>query len=141
MLRRLARIAMYVVLSTGFGCSGVALTADDRQSVETSTREWVIEYWTEPSPIPLNQMFALYAEVYESDGITPADGCDLAIFATMPAHGHGMTTDPSITAYSGFSFEADGMLFHMEEQWEIQFWVTDDWMQDVAVVEIDCCDA
>jgi hypothetical protein len=39
--------------------------------------------------------------------------------ADMPAHRHGMHTQPEVTAYGKNKYRVDGMLFHMSGDWVI----------------------
>jgi len=37
----------------------------------------------------------------------------------MPAHGHGMNTQPEVVAGKEGDYRVDGMLFHMAGEWVI----------------------
>ena len=45
----------------------------------------------------------------------------LRVDAAMPAHGHGMMTDPVTTLQEDGSYKTTGMLLSMPGKWEIYF--------------------
>ena len=70
--------------------------------------------------MPLNEIFELTATV-EGEGEIKS----LRIDAAMPAHGHGMMTDPITTLQSDGSYKTTGMLLSMPGHWEIYFDIDD----------------
>jgi hypothetical protein len=50
----------------------------------------------------------------------------VAVDADMPAHRHGMHTQPVITDQGDNTYQIDGMLFHMSGEWVITVEVTGD---------------
>jgi hypothetical protein len=79
-----------------------------------------------PEPFPANEMFTLTAEVEE--------GCDpprrpaaprLRVDGGMPAHRHGMNTEPVVRPLGRGRYEVKGLLLHMLGHWELYFDLTD----------------
>lgn len=79
-----------------------------------------------PEPFPANQLFGLTVQVEE--------GCDpprrpaaprLRVDGGMPAHRHGMNTDPVVRPLGGGRYEVKGVLLHMLGRWELYFDLTD----------------
>jgi hypothetical protein len=58
-------------------------------------------------------------EVLPVDGAALDDGLLLTVDATMPAHGHGMNTTPSITSSTNGVFSVSGMNLHMPGTWRM----------------------
>jgi hypothetical protein len=57
--------------------------------------------------------------------IDPAsDGLVLKLDADMPAHRHGMHTQPEVVPLGGPNYRVDGMLFHMSGEWVVTVDVT-----------------
>ena len=44
----------------------------------------------------------------------------LTIDATMPAHGHGMMTDPELKQLGPTTWRADGLKLHMHGAWQFE---------------------
>ena len=67
----------------------------------------------DPSPIPFAELFALDVT---ADGATA-----LTFDATMPAHGHGMQTQPTVESQGDGAFRVEGLKFHMPGSWTLTF--------------------
>jgi NHL repeat len=90
-----------------------------------------------PEPFPTNEMFTLTAEVEE--------GCDpprrpaaprVRVDGGMPAHRHGMNTDPVVTPLGGGRYEVKGLLLHMLGHWELYFDLTDAGVTERAQLDV-----
>jgi hypothetical protein len=118
---------------------------DESQAKATHGGDFFISYTPSPDPVPFNELFELQVDVYESDAMqSRVDGADVTVDVTMPAHGHGMTTDPTVTANTDGGYLVEGMKFHMEsntpmERWEIEVAVDSDGTSDMATFEVMCC--
>ena len=82
---------------------------------------YVIEYLTEPSPIPVNEMFEMIVRVRERLKKSAAPNVTLQVDAGMSAHNHGMNTMPVVQRLPNRQFRVRGMLFHMRGTWELTF--------------------
>lgn len=109
----------------------------------TENGTFYVHYMPTPDPIPLNELFTMQVEVYESDKMeAPVDGAEIAVDAQMPTHGHGMNTEPMVTKVEGETgkFSVDGMKFHMpgdlQNKWAMTVEVTKDQDSDTATFEI-----
>ena len=84
--------------------------------VVSNAKNWTVEFSPAPGKMPLNEVFEITSWVR---GTSEVDS--LRVDAAMPAHGHGMMTDPNTTKQSDGSFLTTGMLLHMPGAWEIYF--------------------
>ena len=66
--------------------------------------------------MPLNQVFELITRVEGNSEIA-----SVRVDAGMPAHGHGMMTEPVTTLQADGSYKTTGMLLSMPGDWEIYF--------------------
>ena len=102
---------------------------------------YAVSYITDPTPIPMNEMFAIEFWVRSAERGEPLlDSARVNVDARMPHHHHGMYRVPLIRHMSGPGhYEAVGMLFHMPGYWEIYFDITHDGVTERAQfsVEID----
>lgn len=78
-----------------------------------------MRYRTRPAPIPDGELFAIDVEVRTAGGSAAAESLGLTADAAMPAHGHGMNTQPEVTRVAPGRYLVEGMLFHMPGHWEI----------------------
>jgi hypothetical protein len=62
---------------------------------------------------PLNEIFSFEVELVDG----PAES--VSVNADMPAHGHGMITEPVVIKIDETHYRVDGMMLHMPGYWEI----------------------
>jgi DNA-binding beta-propeller fold protein YncE len=89
-------------------------------TVTSNAGNWKVTYSPIPEEMPLNEVFELTTWV-EGDGEVKS----LRVDAAMPAHGHGMMTDPVTTLQEDGSYKTTGMLLSMPGYWEIYFDIND----------------
>lgn len=149
----LAGICVLFITLTAAACG----TADDfnngtsnngtdpsRQAL-TENGEYYVVYAPTPDPIPFSQLFDMQVDVYETDAMdTRVDGAEVSVDATMPAHGHGMNTTPSVSANPDGGYLVEGMKFHMksnspDERWDITVDISKDGTSDTATFSVMCC--
>ena len=54
----------------------------------------------------------------------------------MPAHGHGLPTEPRVTANLGDGdYRVEGMKFHMQGDWVVTFAISAGGKEDIATLE------
>ena len=85
-------------------------------TVKSNAGNWNVTFSPSPEEMPLNKVFELITSV-EGDGAIKS----LRVDAAMPAHGHGMMTDPITTLQADGSYKTTGMLLSMPGDWEIYF--------------------
>ena len=104
------------------GASGIDVGGCIPTSYRLVTDEGVIiEFEGADGFIPLNQLFSLRVTV---SGTPPEDSLTLFVDATMPAHGHGMNTVPTVEPESDDGhFLVSNMNLHMPGEWELSILV------------------
>lgn len=110
--------------------------ASDTGAALSASGTFSVRYVTQPSPIPLNEMFAINVQVISTRTNEPADDVSLSVDGRMPEHRHGMNVDPIVTKTGPGSFRVEGMLFHMPGRWEIHFDLTRGGMTERAWYEV-----
>ncbi len=79
---------------------------------------------SELDPVVINQLHSWTLNVRRADG-TPVEDATIMVSGTMPAHAHGMPTDPQVTAnLGGGSYKVEGIQFQMGGEWEVVFNIT-----------------
>ncbi|NNC87454.1 MAG: hypothetical protein HKN82_03215 [Akkermansiaceae bacterium] len=85
--------------------------------------------------IEQNKHFALDVTVVPKDA---AGGeFTVKVDADMPAHRHGMNTQPEVAGKEAGRYQVDGMLFHMAGEWVIMVDVTRDGKTERASVPVN----
>ena len=126
-----------MILSLLFSC------ADKVQPIVTEGytdgSSYYVAFETIPTPIPFNEEFSVQVSVYDSEEKqTLVTDVSVDVDATMPAHGHGMNLGPSITGPENDIFTAEGLLWHMEGEWELVIYVSGESNENIAFTS-PCC--
>ena len=88
------------------------------QRLKTADAE--VAYRWEPAELKVGQFFA--AEVVACRGSGHRGRCeDIAIDATMPAHGHGMNYRPTAERAGAGHYRFTGLMLHMPGTWRVTF--------------------
>lgn len=102
---------------------------------------YYLMYSADPDPIPFNEPFQLIAMVHDgADHDHMYNDAQLTVTATMPAHGHGMNTEPTVSMDEAGMITVDGMLFHMRGWWQMDFTATRAGVSETATFYVDCCE-
>ena len=70
---------------------------------------------------PMNELFEFTFKVSPT-----SEKISIKVDATMPSHGHGMTTDPKVEKMSPGVYKVRGMQLHMTGEWVLTFEVFED---------------
>jgi hypothetical protein len=120
------------------GRGGPQLTDENLYHVYNDEETYRVSFMPEPNPIPLVEPFSMDVLVrLHPSGEQVGPEVSLKVDAAMPAHNHGMTTQPHVTRGQGGWFHVDGMMFHMPGHWEIYFDVVEGAVSERAIFEIE----
>ena len=124
-------VRLLLVVAALCGCA----SSDHVDTAVTEVRvaqagPWTVQWAPDPDPLPYNEPFALVLTV-EGQPL-PAT---VRVRADMPEHGHGMPTDPVVTALGDGRYRAEGMLFQMTGRWELVMNLD----SEEAVFGVTCC--
>lgn len=87
--------------------------------VDSGRRLFRVAFRSELAPIPINQIHNWTVHVETAAG-EPLEGATLKVSGAMPAHRHGLPTEPKVTAdLGGGDYRVEGMKFQMRGDWEI----------------------
>ncbi|MDJ0710891.1 MAG: FixH family protein [Woeseiaceae bacterium] len=81
--------------------------------------EVIVTFSTPDGPVQINRMHSWILHV-ETDAGVPVEGATIDVDGGMPAHDHGLPTQPRVTEELGDGdYRLDGVRFHMGGLWEI----------------------
>jgi len=108
----LAGLATFSLAAAAIACPAAELGF---QRLKTADAE--VAYRWEPAELKVGQFFA--AEVVACRAPEPV--AEIAIDATMPAHGHGMNYRPAAVRAGAGHYRFTGLMLHMPGAWRVTF--------------------
>ncbi len=98
--------------------------------------EFIVTYTTPDGPPEINRMHSWILYV-ESDSGEPIEGAEIEVDGGMPAHDHGLPTQPRVTEDLGDGYyRLDGVRFHMSGYWEIVVTIRSDESEGTVVIPL-----
>ena len=139
MLRRIGIIVgavtlVLVALAAGLAAWMSYVPADlDLSTTRLSAQSaYRVSYEPRRGPIAVNQIHAWTLHVETVDG-RPVEGATIAVDGDMPQHGHGLPTEPQVTADLGRGdYLVEGLKFHMPGWWVMDFTIEADGQTDTV---------
>ena len=94
---------------------------DYATSRNSTAGNFSLSYTPMSAKIPLNRIHSWNLNLSEMNG-KPVNGARIRVRGDMPAHGHGLPTQPVITAETGpGQYRLEGMKFNMPGHWTVTF--------------------
>ena len=95
-----------------------------QEGVASEEGHFVGSWSSDPAVPPINMVHQWILHIATPDG-QPVEGASITVGGDMPAHGHGMPTQPEVTAdLGGGDYRVEGMAFQMGGYWIIDVTVT-----------------
>ncbi len=106
------------------GLSGIFLIcsvclAAGSHAAETQER-FRVSYKSQVEPLPLNRMHSWLLHVETADA-KPVERASIRVDGGMPAHKHGLPTEPVVTEIGNGDYLVQGLKFSMTGHWEMWF--------------------
>jgi hypothetical protein len=107
-------------------------------SIKTDQQYFNVEFSTEKDiPLPVNEFHNWIITVKDADN-QPVASALFSISGGMPAHGHGLPTQPIVTKYlENGKYLLEGMKFNMNGEWIINIQIIDKKQQDKASIRFE----
>ncbi|HSN74616.1 MAG TPA: FixH family protein [Anaerolineae bacterium] len=143
---KLAVVAIFALLIVA-ACSAPSAPAPapaDQATAEEDTATssltdnglYRISFTSTLDPIAINQLHSWTVHVETADG-QPVDDAQITVDGGMPAHGHGLPTQPQVTqALGNGDYLVEGVRFQMPGAWVMRFDVTADGQSDGVTFEL-----
>lgn len=86
----------------------------------TGDGQYYVAYRVKEEEIELNELFTLDVVIVNSnEDRREVPDVEIEVDARMPAHRHGMSTEPKVRRTGESRFEVEGMMFHMLGHWAL----------------------
>ncbi len=133
---RNAGFAAVLLLAASMIAAGTPAVAADAKMWPSKTGLYLVSYKSELDPIEINKIHNWVLHVETADGKPIADA-KIVVSGGMPAHNHGLPTQPSVTKNLGNGdYLVEGMRFHMLGDWEIRVTIDAALGQDVCTIPL-----
>jgi hypothetical protein len=105
------------------------------ETISSASGGYRIEVRTSPQP-PTTGVLAVELRVRDAKG-APVDGLTIAATPVMPAHTHGASVRPSVTAKGGGVYVLDDVSLFMAGKWELRTKLTTASGEEDATITLD----
>ena len=124
-----------------FGCVIISIMAyaetkhqvSEAVSVDSHFR---VTYQTQYESVPLNQIHPWILRVEDMEGVA-IENAIVTIDGGMPAHNHGLPTEPVATELGGGEYLIEGIKFSMTGSWEMWFYIQTETLVDKVKFELE----
>lgn len=101
----------------GSGAASAPAKPQGPLEATTTKKLYKVTLTPQTSPPPMNAIFSVTTTVTEADTGKPVTGAKIKLDATMPAHRHGMVTEPVHKEVGEGKYLSEGMKLHMPGEW------------------------
>ncbi len=113
----LRRLSLATVLYFSATANAAELTA----SVATSDSKYYhVTYRSNVVPLPLNRIHSWTLHIHTLDG-KAVESASISVHGGMPAHRHGLPTQPEVTEIGDGEYLVEGLKFGMTGIWQLWF--------------------
>ncbi len=119
-------------------CITVSANAADKSQYSATTINSVhfhVSYKSKVEPLPLNRIHSWILHVETLDG-KPVEQARISVYGGMPAHKHGLPTQPQVTEIGHGDYLVEGLKFSMTGAWEMWFDIHTDNVTDKVKFDI-----
>lgn len=119
-------------------CMAISSSAHAQAQAEQTSDDgiYTVSYSSAIDPLPVNQMHEWVLHIETVDGDLVEDAA-IVVDGGMPAHNHGLPTQPRVTEYLGEgNYRVQGLRFHMRGSWEVTFDVREAERSDTITFEL-----
>jgi YtkA-like len=96
-----------------------------------------VSYESLLKPITINRMHAWILTVKSASG-EPVEDAEITVDGGMPAHNHGLPTQPRVTQNLGEGrYKVEGLRFHMQGHWEMKIGIEAAGKTDTVIIPLD----
>jgi len=136
----LAAAGVLLIVAVGAWAALLALRDDDAPAappgvVVTSTGGlYEVAVSPPPASAPVNLLHRWHLRLRDADG-EDVTGATVVVDGDMPAHGHGLPTQPIVHELGDGRYDVEGMQFQMGGAWYVEFRIAAGAGRDAARVE------
>lgn len=132
-LKLLKYPALQLLLIAGFLFAQAVFAENDTGTTGIyEGQHFTVRYESGIKPLPLNRMHWWDLVIKTKDG-KPVTGATISVYGGMPAHHHGLPTQPEASQTGEGRYIIKGLKFSMTGEWEVWLDITAAGMNEKAV--------
>ena len=132
-------LGLAVILLSGCGGTssdtGTSFPAQPLEHLNSAAGAYGLDVRTSPTQPPRAGVLSLQLRIVDREG-KPAEGLVVDVVPSMPAHGHGASVHPVITAQGGGVYLVEDVSLYMPGSWQLQTTLQGS-TNDVATILLD----
>ena len=113
-------LRLLIFIGFCFSASAHATQASQVSSTTADSMHFHVSYTSKIEPLPLNLIHSWKLHVETLDG-KPVENAVITVHGGMPAHKHGLPTQPVVTEIGSGDYLVEGIKFSMSGKWVIWF--------------------
>jgi len=118
----LAGVSLFVLLALAVAATDSTSTEVNSWQQNSQQGNFLVDLRSPAADIGLSEFHTWQLSIRDAKtklGIVPAR---VVVGGGMPAHGHGLPTQPQVTAHLGDgNYQLEGLMFNMAGQWQLVF--------------------
>ena len=129
------------LVASGLAVMALISVADKAWTASHATKVsenglYSVSYTSSLDPIEINRMHEWMLHVETADG-EPVEDAVISVDGGMPAHNHGLPTQPRVTEYLGNGdYRVQGLRFQMRGTWQVSFEIREGGRGDTVTFEL-----
>lgn len=132
------RLSPWLVLMVVLQMTALQVPADADETPHLSEQGFYsLSFESALDPIAINRIHSWLLHIDTVDG-QPLENAEIIVDGGMPAHAHGLPTQPRVVANLGEgNYRLEGMRFHMPGSWEITITIEANGTTDRVVIALE----
>lgn len=129
-------IGLFLLVCFSFSSTVSALDKSQLASATADGMYFRVSYKSKVEPLPLNHIHSWILHVETLDG-KPVGNAEISVHGGMPAHKHGLPTEPVVTRIGEGDYLVEGLKFSMTGKWQVWFNIRNNEIIDKIKFEIE----
>lgn len=109
---------LFIFIALCFASVAIASEPSSILSATADSMHFRVSYKSKVEPLPLNRIHSWILHVESSEG-KPVENAEISVYGGMPAHKHGLPTEPVVSEIGAGDYLLEGIKFSMGGKWEI----------------------
>ena len=135
-VNQVVTIYAFLVVYSIFAVIAYAESVNNASEAISEESHFRVSYKSQYNPIPLNQIHPWILHIEDEEG-NPVEKAIVTIDGGMPAHNHGLPTEPAATELGNGDYMIDGIKFSMTGSWEMWFYIQTETLADKVKFELE----